>query len=280
MWTVDYVRLPELWRTILGAQAMVAVNGLLLCLTLHRAKASGHFSLIPAVLYVAATGVYPYLREHWQPQLIAAILLLFLYATRNLADSHEPNNLVLLMTVLLCVVGLWIPDALWCIAMLWIVVLLQGMFTFRTIVASVLGIGLVGVYYAVALYMGWAEGWDYWALYDRRWIGFQAPACIIVSIVIMYLGFLGVTSGAFRRSSYDLVSTRMLLYHVVLLGLLSTPLILLPTPHPDSLVLLPTALSSTAGLYLLQKQSEDRGVTLLLYIVITAALYTWVLLTL
>ena len=35
-----------------------------------------------------------------------------------------------------------------------------------------------------------------------------------------------------------------------------------------------------ASWYLLQKQSEDRGVTLLLYIVITAALYTWVLLTL
>ena len=81
MWVIDYIRMPELWGTILGSQLLTLFSGLLLCMTLYRAKVSEDFSLLPAVLYVAAVGVLPNLREHWEPQLIAAILLLFLHAT-------------------------------------------------------------------------------------------------------------------------------------------------------------------------------------------------------
>ena len=159
MWVIDYIRMPELWGTILGSQLLTLFSGLLLCMTLYRAKVSEDFSLLPAVLYVAAVGVLPNLREHWEPQLIAAILLIFLHATRNMTDNHEPNGMVMLMTILLCITALWVPDAIWCILMLWLVVLLQGTFTLRTIVASLLGIILVGIYYAILLYFDIADRW-------------------------------------------------------------------------------------------------------------------------
>ena len=65
MWVIDYIRMPELWGTILGSQLLTLFSGLLLCMTLYRAKVSEDFSLLPAVLYVAAVGVLPNLREHW-----------------------------------------------------------------------------------------------------------------------------------------------------------------------------------------------------------------------
>lgn len=280
MWVIDYIRMPELWGTILGSQLLTLFSGLLLCMTLYRAKVSEDFSLLPAVLYVAAVGVLPNLREHWEPQLIAAILLLFLHATRDMTDNHEPNGMVMLMTILLCITALWVPDAIWCILMLWLVVLLQGTFTLRTIVASLLGIILVGIYYAILLYFDIADMWEYNELFEREWFGVSSPICITATVGVMYAGFLCVAGGAFRRSSYDLVSARMLLYHAVLTGLLSSPLIVFTTVNQDIWVLLPLSLSTTAGIYMLQHESESRGVSLLLYLIGAVALYMWIVLVL
>ena len=280
MWIVDYIRTPELWLTIFSAQMLVLLNAILLCMTLYRAKATAHFSLLPAVLYVLAVGVFPFLREHWQPQLTVAILLFFLYMTCDMTDAHEPNGLVLFVTLMLCLAALLSRDAVWCIVFLWIVVLLQGSVTLRTIVASLLAVALVSAYYLLAIYFGWEEQWNFSVLFDRHWFGSIYPACVSASVVCMMIAFLLATSGAFQRSSYDLVSTRMLLYHVVFIGLLSAPLILFSAVYPDYWLLLPLALASTTSIYLLQKQSESRGITLLVYITGAVALYLWLLLTL
>lgn len=275
MWVIDYVRMPDQWLSILIAQSLVVLCAVLLCVVFFRAKASGHFSLLPALLYVVAIGVCPYLRMHWQPQLLSAALLLFLLATRDLSDTHEPNGLVFFFTLLLCSIALVVPDALWCIVLLWIVVLLQGAFSPRTVLASVLGATLVAIYYLLAMYFGLVEMWDLSVLFDRRWFAYDVPVCLIVTTVVMLFAFVTIAVGAFRRSSYDLVSTRMLFYHVVIWGLLSTPLLLFMAARPDYWVMLPFSLSSTTGIYLLQKKSETRGVTLLLYLVGAVSLYIW-----
>ncbi len=280
MWVVDYTRTPELWLTILSTQTLVLINAILLSMTLYRAKATAHFSLLPAVLYILTVGVFPFLRVHWQPQLVVAILLFFLYATRDMTDTHEPNDLVFFVTLLLCLTALMSPDAVWCIAFLWLVVLLQGAFTLRTIFASLLAAALVGVYYVFALYIGWAEMWDYTFLFDRQWIGYNQPVALFTTVIILMVGFLFASGAAFRRSSYDFVSTRMLLYHVVFIGLLSAPLILITAAELDSWALLPLSLTATTCIYLLQKESESRGITLLVYIVGTITLYLWLVLSL
>lgn len=287
MWTVDYIRTPEQWFALLLAQILVILNAGLLCAVLYRAKAASHFSLMPAVLYIVAVAVYPYLRLHWQPQLIVLLLLFFLFMTRDIfggqngnmgnngLDANEPNSLVFFVTILLCLTSLLVPDALWCIAFLWIVVLLQGAFSFRTVLASLLAVALVCVYYVLAIYTGWVDMWDYAQLFDRQWLGYEQPACITTSVLIMMPAFLLITAGAFRRSSYDLVSTRMLLYHVVMLGLFAAPLILLAAARQDIIVLLPLSLAATTGIFLLQKESETRGVTLLLYLLGAVTMYFW-----
>lgn len=280
MWVVDYVRMPEQWLWLLLTQGLILLNAGLLCSVLYRAKASAHLSLLPALLYILAMGIFPYLRFHWQPQLIAAILLFFLLATRDMSDTHEPNGLVFFVTILLCLTSLLIPDALWCVPLLWIVVLLQGAFTIRTILSSVLAVALIAIYYVLAMYLGWAELWDVSVLTDRQWLGNGQPACLTTTVMVMMAAFLVVTVCAFRRSLYDLVSTRMLLYHAALWGVLSLPLILLTTPQPDFEVMLPLTLATTSGIFLLQKESEARGITLLLYISGAIALYLWLTMSL
>ena len=280
MWVVDYTRTPELWLTILSTQTLVLINAILLSMALYRAKATAHFSLLPAVLYILTVGVFPFLRVHWQPQLVVAILLFFLYATRDMTDTHEPNDLVFFVTLLLCLTALMSPDAVWCIAFLWLVVLLQGAFTLRTIFASLLAAALVCIYYVLVLYVGWAEMWDYTFLFDRQWIGYNQPVALFTTVIILMVGFLFASGAAFRRSSYDFVSTRMLLYHVVFIGLLSAPLILITATELDSWALLPLSLTATTCIYLLQKESESRGITLLVYIVGTITLYLWLVLSL
>lgn len=275
MWVADYIRMPELWLSLLLTQCLVILNSGLLCALLYRAKATAHFSLLPAVLYIAAMGVFPYLRLHWQPQLIPAILLFFLLTTRDVSDPHEANGLIFFSSLLLCLTALLVPDAVWCIAFLWVVVLLQGAFSVRAVVASLLAVALVAIYYVLAMYVGWVDMWDTSVLIERQWFAHLLPAALTTAIIILLLAFLLVTSGAFRRSSYDLVSTRMLLYHVVMFGLLAAPLILFTSAQPDYWVMLPFTLSATVGIYMMQKESETRGVTLLLYLIGAVGLYLW-----
>lgn len=280
MWIPDYSRTPELWGSTLTTQVLVTLNSILLCMVLYRAKATGRSSLLPAVLYVLAAGVVPYLRVHWQPQLIVGVLLYFLYVTRDMSDTHEPNSLVFFVTLLLCLVSLLIADALWCIVFLWVVVLLQGAFTLRTVLSSLLAVALVAIYYALAIYVDRADVWDASLLLDRQWVGDTQPACLSIAEGVMTLAFLVVTGGAFVRSSYDLVSTRMLFYHIVLWGVLSAPLILFAPSEVGFCVMLPFVLSAVTGIFLQQKESESRGVTLLLYIIGTVSLYLWLVISL
>ena len=72
----------------------------------------------------------------------------------------------------------------------------------------------------------------------------------------------------------------MLLYHAVLTGLLSSPLIVFTTANEGIWLLLPLSLSTTAGIYMLQHESESRGVSLILYLAGAVALYMWNVLTL
>lgn len=280
MWIVDYVRTPNEWLQVLVTQCMVLLNAGVLCTVLYRAKATARFSLVPAILYIVTIGIFPFLRVHWQPQLIAGVLLFFLLTTRDISDAHEPNGLVFFATVLLCLTALLVPDAVWCIPFLWIVVLLQGAFSLRTIFASLLGVLLVAIYYALAIYAGWAEMWDTSVLVERVWIGNSLPLCLSVTTAILLIAFIVITACAFIRSTHDLVSTRVLLDHAVILGLISAPLVLFTASEPDCWVLLPLSMSATTGVFLLQKESEARGVTLFLYLIGAPALYVWLLMSL
>lgn len=280
MWVVDYVRTPDDWLIILLTQGLTIINASLLSMVIYRAKASSHFSLVPALLYVATIGIFPYLRVHWQPQLIVGILLFFLLTTRDMSDTSESNGVVFFTTLLLCLTSLLVPDALWCIFLIWIVVLLQGAFSLRTVFASLLAVLLVIVYYVLLMYVGCVDAWDPSVLLDRQWVGMRVPSALAVSVGLLMIGFLLVTGGAFARSTYDLVSTRMLLYHTVVWGLMSAPLVLFSASEQDSWVLTTIALSGTTGIFLLQKESEARGVTFLLYLIGATALYFWLVFSL
>lgn len=280
MWVVDYIRVPEHWLSSLLTQCLVVTNALLLSTVLYRAKVGGHLSLLPAVLYTLAVGVLPYLRMHWHPQLIVLLLLLYLYATRDVSDTRDGNTLVMLVSVVLCALALLTPDALWCIVLLWVVALMQGAFSVRTILATVLGVALVVLYYLIAMYMGWAEEFDLSVLIDRHWIGRDVPAGVVVAVLVMLVGQLLAMIGAFSRSSYDLVSARLLLYHLTIWSWLTAPLILFTVAQPDIWVLLPLTFAGLMGICLLQKQSEARGIALIVYLIGAVGTYVWLTVTL
>lgn len=280
MWSVDYIRQSEQWGSILLAQSLSLMNALLLSSVLYRAKATAHFSLIPAILYLVTTAIFPYLRMHWAPQVLVMVIALFLLVTRDMSDDHEPNSVLFLITVLLCATAFIVPDALWCIAYLWVAVLIQGGFSLRSVVATLLGAVMCAIYYQLFVYMGWMPAVDWSVLWTRQWFADMQPAQIVTAVVALLAGFLYVSGAAFRRSSYDLVSTRMLLYQTVMLGLMTAPLILLSSAQSDSLCLMPLSMAGTAGIYLLQTKSESRGITLLVYLVGAVTLYLTLLISL
>lgn len=273
MWTVDYVRIPEQWGLVLCTQMLTLTNAVMLSTLFYRAKASGHFSLVPALLYVLTIAIFPNLRVHYMPQIIVIQLLSYLLLTRDMSESNELNGTLFFVSLLLCITALFSPDAMWCIVFLWVVAWVQGCFSLRTILASLLAAGLFAIYYALMVYMGWSEQHDWSVLVVREWFAYNSATLTVVSVSVLYAAFLYMSGAAFRRSSYDLVSARLLLYHVVMLGLVSAPLVLFVAATQDALVLLPLALAATTGVYLLQKESESRGITLLVYLAAAITLY-------
>ena len=280
MWGVDYARLPEQGLTVLITQLLTLLNAGLLCSVLYRAKAAQHFSLVPALLYILTIAVFPYLRVHWHPQVLALLRLFFLFLTRDMSDDNEPNGILFFVTILLSITAAFAPDALWCIMYLWIVVLVLDCFSLRTVLASLLAVGLCAIYYFFAVYLGWIQLNDWSVLIQRTWFAQLLQPAVITVVFILLAGFLMVSGATFRRSSYDLVSTRMLLYHIVMLGLFATPLVLMAAPEPNFLALLVLSIAGTTGIFLLQIESESRGITLLLYGIVSVALYMWLLFTL
>ena len=273
MWVVDYIRMPEQWVMLLFTQIMSLMNALLLCSVLYRSKASAHYSLLPGVIYVVMVAVFPYMRLHGAPHFMALLLLFYLLITRDLSEDNESNGIPFFITLLLSLLAYFSPDALWCIIFLWVVVIVQGCFSLRTVIASLLAVALCAVYYQIAVYLGWLESVNWPELIHRQWLGNVYQPMVVIAVISLLAAFIYVVVAAFQRSSYDLVSTRMILYQVVLLGVLSAPLIILPPSRPDSLVLLPLSLAATTGIYLLQKESESRGITLLVYLAGAIVLY-------
>ena len=276
MWVPDYLHTPELWLDLLLAQVLVTVNAVFLAILLYQAKASRSFTGLPIPLMILAVAVLPQMRYYWLLQLWVFVILLFLYLMRDASDSQPPNGYVCFISLALCVLALWTPDTLWCIVYLWLVMLLSSAFSLRTIMASAIAVGVFAFYYGIAYYLGWVGEWSFDALLNRSWFAQNIPAHEVVTLAAVLIGTFAIAFAAFRRSSYGFVSTRMLLYHSVLLYLVATPLIVYD--HPEGGVMcamMAVATPAITSIYLLQKESESRGITFLVYVLAAVGLYAY-----
>ena len=274
LWVPDYRSAPERWPELMCTQLLLAANAVLLSVLLYQGKASRSFTALPVPLMILTVAVLPQLRYSWLLQLWIAVLLLFLFFIQQLAENQSPNGHVFFTSLVLCILSLWLPDALWCIVYLWGVVLMMGALSLRTILASAMAVAVFVFYYQIAGYIGWSVEWAWSSILSRSWMASALPLHDIITIAVVLIATFVITFATFRRSLYGFVSTRKLLYYCVALYLIVTPLVLFYRPDGGGIhALLAIATPAVTSIYLLQKESESRGITFLLYIIVALALY-------
>lgn len=274
LWVPDYLSAPERWHELLLTQLVLIANAIMLSALLYQGKASRSFTALPVPLMIFTVAALPQLRSGWLLQLWIGVLLLFLFTMQQLADNQPPNGYVFFFSLVLCILSLWLPDALWCIVYLWAVVLMMGAFSLRTIMASAIAMAVFVFYYRIAGFFGWSMEWGCSSLLSRSWLATVMPLHDTIAIAFVLVATFAITFAAFRRSLYGFISTRMLLYHCVMLYLIVTPLVLLCRPDGGGIhALLAIATPAVTSIYLLQKESESRGITFILYIIGALALY-------
>ena len=274
MWIPDYVNNSEQWIDLMLTQLLVIANAIFLSIVLYQAKASRSYSALPIPLMILTTAVLPDMRSTWLLQLWMFIILMFLFLMQQLSENQSPNSYVFFVSLLLCILTIWIPDAVWCLLYLWLVVLQCSAFSLRTIFASAIAVAVFAIYYGIAYHLGWVSELPLDSLLDRSWFADYASVRHLVSVSVVLVSTFAIMFASFRRSSYDFVSTRMLLYHCAMLYIVATPFILLSKPEGAVMhAMLALATPAVTGIYLLQKESESRGITFLLYVLVALALY-------
>lgn len=274
MWIPDYLCAQQLWVDLMITQIMVVVNAVFLAVLLYQAKASRSFTALPVPLTILTIAALPEMRFDWVWQLWIFTILLFLYLVQDVSDTQSPNGYIFFTSLILCVLSLWIPDASLTILYLWLVVLFYSAFSLRTIFASAIAVAVFAFYYAIAYYLGWTDEWSWIGLIERTWLGYSVSAQWMLTIVVALAGTLAIAFAAFRRSSYGFVSTRILLYHSAALYLVAIPFVLFPAADGGAMhAMLALAIPAITSIYLLQQESESRGITFLVYLLVAFALY-------
>lgn len=274
LWVPDYLSAPERWHELLLTQLLLVANAIMLSALLYQGKATRSFTALPVPLMIITVAVLPDWRCGWLLQVWIAVMLLFLFMMQQMADNQSPNGYVFFFTLVLSVLSLWLPDALWCIVYLWAVVVMMGAFSLRTLLASAIGLVVFIFYYQIAHYFGWSVEWGWSSLLPRSWMAKVMSLHDIITVAVVLVATFAITFVTFRRSSYGFVSTRMLLYHCVMLYLMVIPLVLFFRPDGGGIhALLAVATPAVTGIYLLQTESESRGITFILYFLVALALY-------
>lgn len=111
------------------------------------------------------------------PPLIVLVIMFFLSRIERHTSSVEESFGA---SVLLGVVSYWMPTVVFLILPMWIYLLYRNIFSFRSLLATLLGSALVSVWAAVLVYMGWIDcPWTDFFATKNLWAWIPTGATII-----------------------------------------------------------------------------------------------------
>ena len=132
-------------------------------------------SLVPAFV-LGFTGLNS---NYYWGYAVAALLLMVIaiFSRIKRHDTCEVQCFWLGLT--LAVASYWMPTVLFFVLPFWIVLISRNVFTVRAIVATLVGVGFVAIYAAIAVWLGWIT--NVWASFfspDYLWAGIPVGAIL------------------------------------------------------------------------------------------------------
>ena len=269
LWVPSFIANPLLCAVTC---TLALFNAMLLIALLYRTGVTRVLSGMPMVCYLCLMGMMPALHTLWQSQvavlcLLTVILLLHLSWRKNPAVQESFGA-----TLLLCAAGLFMPDMLVFVPLLWGGMMMQRAFSVRTWMASLTAIALVALY-------GWiAWHWFDWTLrlaspYEAfllRNVGLPSGEIIPAALIVLF-GFFFAVCGLLDYNREN-VSVQSLF--VILTAILLVTAILMffpPVLFPSAAAAAVCATAGLAAVFFTSHQSLFAGISFLLFLLLPVA---------
>lgn len=173
MWLPGFLApapMPGQIRLLACTALLTVFNGILLMAVLWRTGITRTRSGLPIVLYMFLISSVTALHTDWASQLAVSAFQVVLLLVLSAYHQEHAVEQSFLATLLLCIGALAVPDMLWLVPVLWLLLVTQRAFNFRTWLASLTGCALVALYAAL--------------MHCARWICIATPQQILARTAV------------------------------------------------------------------------------------------------
>lgn len=141
------------------------------------------YHLLPVVFWLSAIGGSIITYRHPSGYIVTLLALLAIHVIHRIprrGESVEPSFQV---AVLLGIASYWLPSVLFLIPPIWMYLIYQNIFSFRSFIATLIGLALVAVWAALAVFLGWIpnEWADFFA--SKSALGWIPVGAVLIAYI-------------------------------------------------------------------------------------------------
>lgn len=122
---------------------------------MKRATQNMLYHLLPVVFWLSAIGGSILAYRHPSGYIVTLIALLAVHIIHRIPRRTESVEQSFQVAILLGIASYWLPTVIFLIVPIWLYLVYQNLFSFRSFSATLIGILLVAIWAALAVFMGW-----------------------------------------------------------------------------------------------------------------------------
>lgn len=277
---ISYTFHFSIYLQLAATLAITLLNGLSISGLLLKFGIQRKWSIVPLLLYALFISACPAGRYALEAQLSVLLFTGILALTRTMFKDIWSVEQAYLATLLATVAAMFMPDMLWFIPVMWIAFMLERAFSLRVLLASLIGVCTVLVFWMA--YLAWYHCFDLFAdalagMYRRTLPDlandYLQPVYFLLLLFCGSFGIFSYYSNIYREST----STRAIVAVTILCSFATIPLLAFPASNGMSVFPLLALWASIHGAYLcLSGQTVSRSVWFLFMLTVNIA--AWLIL--
>ncbi len=145
-WVPDFLQENVQWGMLLGTLGLAWLNGCTLVFVMYQSGITRKLEGLSCVLYLLLIGAIPMLHGAWLTQIVVFVFQLILLLVMRCYRNERAMEPAFLSSLLLCSAALVMPDLLFLLPVLWLMLIVQRAMNMRVWLASLIGASVVGIY--------------------------------------------------------------------------------------------------------------------------------------
>ncbi len=188
-WIPDFIGENVAFRALFSTLGLTLLNALFFVVLIYQRGITRKLDSLPFVLYLLVCSTIPAIHTEWLGQvvilLVQAVFLLIMKSYRQ-PSATEP---AFLASILLGIGTLILPDLIFLLPVLWVMLIVHRAFGLRELLASIIGGSVVAFYAILFSHLGWLELVDWSDIWVRASISVY-PLLTRIFIAVLGMGIM------------------------------------------------------------------------------------------